>query len=137
MEQIWGLGFVERETGRLYVEIVPDRKARTLLPIIRRWIKESTSLVITDEWKSYSRLVKMGYNHRTIKHKKNFVDPNDPRIYTQTIENRWGQIKSLMKKRGRISRISFDQKVKEMTWRIMNRTNLQEKLLEVIKINIK
>jgi len=93
-------------------------------------------MVVSDEWRSYTQLQKLGYNHQTIKHKENFVDPQDPQIHTQTIENRWGQLKTLMKKRGKFSRISFPEKIKEMSWRIMNRMNIQEKLLEVIKINI-
>jgi len=44
-----------------------------------------------------------------------------------------GQIKGLMKKRGKMSRINFHIKIKELTWRITNRMNIQEKMLETIK----
>ena len=60
----------------------------------------------------------------------------DPQIHTQTIENRWGQIKAMMKKNGRISRAEFSKKLKEITWRINNRDVIQQEMLEILKRNI-
>jgi len=60
------------------------------------------------------------------------VHPENPEIYTQTIENRWGLIKSIMKKRGRISRENFGLRLKEISWRIANKMNIQHKLLKII-----
>jgi len=37
-KQVWGLGVVERDTGRFFVQIVPNRSAATLIPIISHWI---------------------------------------------------------------------------------------------------
>ena len=70
-----------------------------------------------------------------MKHKDGFIRKDDPLIHTQTIENRWGQVKGLMKKRGKISRINFHDKLKEITWRITNKLNIQESLLNVIVIS--
>ena len=67
-------------------------------------------------------------------HSKNFVDKKNRKIHTQTIQNRWGQTKSLLGKRGRISRTKFSDKLKEVTWRILNRDNIQSKMLEIIVI---
>jgi len=75
----------------------------------------------------------MNYNHRTVNHSKNFVDPLHPEIHTQTIENRWGQLKALMKKNGRTSREQFPEKLKEFTWRINYKNDIQQKMLEIIK----
>ena len=88
----------------------------------------------SDEWRAYWGLMNqdLTFNYRKIKHKDNFVDPEDPRIHTQNIENRWGQIKSLMKKRGKISRATFNVKIKEITWRILNKAFIQEKVLELL-----
>ena len=132
-KQIWGFGFVVRGSNRLFVEIVEKRDANTLIPIINRWINKDCQFLISDEWRAYKGLKKLGYNHETIKHKDNFVDKENKIVHTQTIENRWGQIKGLMKKRGKMSRINFNIKIKELTWRITNRMNIQEKMLETIK----
>ena len=130
--QIWGFGAVERESGKLLVEVVEKRNAPTLLPLIQKWISKESLYVISDEWKPYKRLKKLEYNHICINHSKQFVLPSNPQIHTQTIENRWGQIKSLMRKSGRISRFLFPKKVKEITWRINIKDNIQAKLLEII-----
>ena len=132
LEQIWCFGMVERGSDRLIVEIVDKRDSRTLIPIIQRWVNLDTFLVVSDEWRSYKQLRKLKYNHCSVNHSKNFVDKENNQIHTQTIENRWGQIKSLLKKRGRISRTKFYEKLKETTWRITNKNNIQEKMLEII-----
>ena len=121
---------MERITGRLFVQIVPNRIAKTLIAIILKWVSKETRLLLSDEWKAYRSLEDLGFNHKTIKHKDNFVDPNNSEIHTQNIENRWGIIKGLMKKRGKISRISFDEKIKEIIWRISYKKNLQKELLK-------
>jgi len=64
------------------------------------------------------------------------VDPLNPEIHTQTIENRWGLIKNLMRKRGKISRISFPEKIKEIVWRIRNNQTIQDQLLKVLSAYI-
>ena len=90
------------------------RDAKTLLPLIQDWVSVEAAYLVSDEWKAYSKLRNLNYNHKTVNHSKNFINPKDPIVHTQTIENRWGQIKSLMKKRGRISRISFKKRIKEI-----------------------
>lgn len=132
MEQVWVFGAVERNSNKLLVEIVENRKAVTLLPIIQKWVSKDTDFIVTDEWRSYKRLGKLGFNHKVINHSKNFVHADDALVHTQTIENRWGQIKAIMKKRGRISRVSFAEKLKEITWRLLNRNTIQNSLLKII-----
>jgi len=73
---------------------------------------------LPDEWRSYFGLSDRNFRHKTIKHKDHFVDPKDREIYT---ENRWGQIKSMMRKRGKILRDSFEATLKEYVWRIGNK----------------
>ena len=53
LKQIWGLGIVERETGRLFVEVVDRRDAKTLLPIIQKWVSVETSYIVSDKWRAY------------------------------------------------------------------------------------
>jgi len=71
-----------------------------------------------------------------VKYLENFVNLENPKIYTQTIENKWSLIKGIMKKRGRISRVRFVLKLKKNSWRIMNKKNIHDRLLEIILKNI-
>ena len=48
---------------------VNNRKAATLLPLIKKWILPG-SIIHSDCWKAYSQLEKMGYTHVTVNHSK-------------------------------------------------------------------
>jgi len=133
---LWGFGLVERGSGRLFVEIVQNRSAKTLVPIITKWIRKDTKYLVSDEWRAYSKLKILGYNHVTVTHRKEFVKSDNPEIHTQNIENRWGLLKGLMKRRGKISRANFNERIKEIVWRVINKQNIQLKLLEIISKNI-
>jgi transposase-like protein len=67
----WVFGMVQRK-GPAYAEIVTARDKKTLLPIIRRHVKQGT-IIISDEWKAYSCLGSKGFDHRTIKHKASYA----------------------------------------------------------------
>ena len=88
MQEGWAFGGVCRETFKKFVELVPDRSEATLLPIIQRHIKPGTH-IMSDEWRAYFNLNKYGYIHDKINHSENFVNPEDPNIHTQRIENAW------------------------------------------------
>ena len=62
------MGMVQRK-GRVIVQVTPDVKAKTLLPIIQEHIPTAPGTIIyTDELHSYDRLTRMGYAHETIQH---------------------------------------------------------------------
>lgn len=54
-------------------QLVDDRKATTLLPIISKWV-EKGSTIVSDEWVAYRRLPENGYTHKTVCYKKEFVN---------------------------------------------------------------
>ena len=53
---------------------VPNRSAATLMPIIQDSILPGTT-VMSDLWRAYGGVNTMGFNHFTVKHSVNFVDP--------------------------------------------------------------
>ena len=53
---------------------VPDRSAATLLPIIQVSIRPGTT-VISYSWRAYGGVAALGYNHLTVDHSMNLVDP--------------------------------------------------------------
>lgn len=64
------LWLLKRE-GKVYVRIVPDCSAKTLIPIIRRKVSVEDSKINTDYWKSYDGLVDLWYEkHYRVKHSK-------------------------------------------------------------------
>ena len=42
---LWGFGAVERDIGRCMLQVVPDRTAQTLLPIIQQWCLPGTNII--------------------------------------------------------------------------------------------
>ena len=84
----WVFGGICRETKDVFMVIVPDRTRITLYHYIKKHILPGTT-IMSDEWRAYATLEDEGYEHHTICHKRNFVDPEDPNIHTQNIECQW------------------------------------------------
>ena len=61
------------------------RDTDTLLPIIQRFIRPG-SIIYSDGWGAYHSLSNNGYTHKTVIHEHNFINPEDPDVHTQTIE---------------------------------------------------
>ncbi len=82
-------GMVERN-GRAIVNVVPDVKARTLLPMIREHVLPGTTVYI-DELPSYNKLSSLGYDHQSVRHRaRQYVAGN---AHINSIEGLWGNIK--------------------------------------------
>ena len=91
IEGQWVLGGICREDRSVFLVTVPSRDRETLLPILKAKIKPGTT-VISDCWKSYNTLNEEDFEHLTVNHSINFVDPQTG-AHTQTIESLWWQIK--------------------------------------------
>ena len=84
-------GMVERENGNAVVIKVDDTKAKTLMPIIKQFVKDNAH-IFTDELVSYQGLSKEGYLHDVIQHGlKMYSDGNG--ITTNSIEGFWAHFK--------------------------------------------
>ena len=70
---------------------VHNRKAKTLIPIIKKWILPGT-IIHSDCWKAYNQLSKMGYTHVTVNHSKEFIN-KETAACTNAIESDWRHAK--------------------------------------------
>ena len=99
LEERWVLGLFDTQydPARPYLQLVRRRDARTLLTIIRRHVQPG-SLVYTDEWAVYRQMQRvLGFNHQTVNHSVNFVDPITG-VHTQHAESNWSAAKDKFKK---------------------------------------
>ena len=86
----WILGGVSRLLKKCLLQIIPDRSARTLIPLVYAATPNAV-LRITDEWRGYLELK----NHLTVCHAREFVSEHSSLIHTNTKEGIWGHIKPL------------------------------------------
>ena len=114
IEGKWVFGGICRETKACFLVPVERRDRDTLLPIIRAHILPGTR-VMSDLWKAYDCLKNEGYDHLTVNHSLNFVDP-DTGAHTQGIENTWWGVKRSLPRTG-TSKELFDGYLQEYMWR--------------------
>lgn len=92
------LGFIERETGRALVRVIPSVSRRELEAMVLAYVKEG-SVIHSDGGMGYRHLVDLGYDHRPVVHWKpngrdtgfHFMPSKESQ--TQNIENFWGNLK--------------------------------------------
>ena len=100
LDGCWVLGGIDRDTKETFFQIVEDQPTETLLPILIENIHPDTT-VISDCWKSYDKLSEHFKEQQKVNHSLNFVDPNNAKIHTNTIESTWRALKrSNMPKKG-------------------------------------
>ena len=63
---------VLKRNGRVYTEIIPDAKARTLRAIISKKV-HPLSIIYTDAYKAYDGLILDGFEHYRINHSAEFA----------------------------------------------------------------
>lgn len=91
IEGQWVFGGICRQTRRFFMVPVENRTSNTLLAIIKEKILPGTT-IISDCWKAYDCLGNEGYQHLTVNHSVNFVDP-DTQAHTNTVERLWRDAK--------------------------------------------
>ena len=91
VEGTWVFGMIERESGVCILVPVETRNSATLIPIIRNHVLPGTT-IISDCWKAYGSLQSIDFNHLTVNHGMNFVDP-DSGARTQYIECLWRDLR--------------------------------------------
>jgi transposase-like protein len=86
------MGLLDRETGKVHVTHVKDRKKRTLQKQVKEHVITGAE-VFTDELASYTGLDK-DYVHRSVNHAEKYVEGN---VHTNGIENFWSLLKRGLK----------------------------------------
>lgn len=92
----WILGAYDTVLKRGYIQLVEDRSAETLLPIISSWC-EPGAIIYTDGWAAYNQLGSLGFRHHSVIHERHFVDP-ETGVHTNSVESYWQRCKRKLKK---------------------------------------
>jgi transposase len=99
--------------GKVFAEIIPDAKSKTLLPIIQKKVVPD-SIVYTDTFRSYNALDVSEFKHMRINHSKLFAEKHN---HINGIENFWNQANRHMRKFNGIPKKNFRLFLKECEWR--------------------
>ncbi|KAG0436272.1 hypothetical protein DMUE_4308 [Dictyocoela muelleri] len=81
---------VERGTCRCYIQVVKDKKCKTLENIISKCIK--STIIFTDHAKAYNKFSDICFKNFTVCYKTNFVD-SETGTYTQIIKSLWNHFR--------------------------------------------
>ncbi len=115
---VWVFGGYQTDIHRGFFEIVEDRSADTLLPLVRKYITPGTT-IHSDHWRSYQQVanipVNPRYRHGRVNHSQNFVDPATG-VHTQAVESYWGRMKRRLKSLNGISRDNLPSYLDEWLW---------------------
>ncbi len=105
--------------GKVWAKVVPDVEAKTLMPLIRRRVKQG-SIICSDTWKSYTGIAAKGYVHRLVEHSKGeYSDKHGNHI--NGLEGFWGYLKRRLAAKGGIRRIRLPLYLAEYVWRYNHR----------------
>ena len=114
----------------MWAQVVPDVEARTLMPLISRWV-QAGSVDCSDTGKSYTGIGAKGYVHRLVKqHAGEYSDGKGNHI--NGLEGFWGYLKRRLAAKGRIRKERLPLYLAEYVWSYNHRNNdieSQEKLI--------
>jgi transposase-like protein/ribosomal protein L37AE/L43A len=113
-------GMMEKD-GDIMTHVVPNVKAKTLKPIIKKNVEKGTQIQ-TDELRSYQGLEKDGYDHDTVNHgEKQYVDGD---THVNSVEGFWGHLKKgISSTHIHVSKQHLAKYAKEFEYRYNSRKN--------------
>lgn len=120
--------------GKVFTQIVPDAKAKSLIPIIRGKVKVG-STIHSDGWRAYDGLVDFGFEkHFRVHHSKNEFARGKQHI--NGIESFWSYAKRRLRKFNGIQKDKFFLHLKETEFRFNFRNqNLYVIILKTLRKN--
>ena len=112
-----------------YMEIVQQRDAATLLPIIQAHVAPGT-IVHSDQWAAYNQVATLPNvgGHSTVNHSVTFVDPTTG-THTQNVESYWNRAKMKLKRMRGCHATQLPGYLDEFMWRERGSTDISGHVL--------
>lgn len=116
------VGAVSRTKGKVVAKVLQSVSAEALTAFVKQAVSDKVSLVATDEWTGYRKLIEEGYMHQTVNHSgKEYVRGS---VHTSTIDGFWSLFKrGIMGSFHKVSAKYLPLYVKEFEFRYNNRKN--------------
>ena len=115
----WIFGGIIREDNEIFLDPIPNRKAKTLYNSILKHVNFGTT-IMSDMWAGYKIIDEQPfpqpYPHQMVNHSKNFIDPSTG-ANTQKCERLWREFKEKKRSSRGVPRSSVDFYCSEFQWR--------------------
>jgi len=122
-------GMLDRD-GDIVTKVVPDRKSKSLVPLIEKHITEGSS-VYTDFHSAYEVIKTKGYNHQRVNHSQKEYVRGD--IHTNTIESYWSRLQlSIRGTHIHVSPKHLEKYAKEFEYRFNSRNHPEKMISELL-----
>jgi len=94
------IGFIQRG-GELVIRMLENVQQKTIEPLFKQFVKPE-SLVYTDEYNIYNRLIDWGYEHKTVCHSKGEYARDEDgdgfcEVHVNTQEGIWSLLRSWLR----------------------------------------
>ena len=98
------------------MQVVAQRDAATLLPLVQQYTKRNTE-VWSDEWRAYNNVGSLANvsRHQTVNHSLHFKDPVTG-VHTEHIESYWNRVKTKLKRMKGCHRSQLPSYLDEFMW---------------------
>ena len=117
--ELWVFGLVDtsRTPALGYMEIVSDRTAATLLPIIQAHVAPGT-IIHSDQWAAYNSVPSLPNigSYSVVNHSLHFVDLATG-THTQNVESYWNRVKTKFKRMKGCDGHQLPSYLDEIMWR--------------------
>lgn len=83
----------------------------------------------------YMDLKAEGFIHFSVNHSRNFVDPADRSVHTQSIESMWSRLKAFLRRQGLRNRVHLEEYIAEF---MLLETTLDafKSILDALKVTV-
>ena len=133
--EIWVFGLVDTSYRPAlgYMELVAQRDAATLLPIIQAHTRPGT-IIHSDEWAAYNRVQSLPNvaSHETVNHSLEFVNSTTG-THTQNIESYWNRSKTKIKRMKGCHQHMIPSYLDEFMWRERHGKTASQALSSIIR----
>ena len=130
---VWVFGACDAQRGGdVYMIPVVKRDADTLLPIIQSWCPQG-AIINSDCWAAYNRLDQIGFEHYTVNHSQNFVNPLTEE-HTQRIESLWSSAKNFLRSHHYNDHFHLERYIAEWCFRYNNKYNTLQILQKITQL---
>lgn len=129
VRQQWVIGMYDVNQKRGFISYIPNKSAVTLQNIIVNHVRRGTE-IWTDQWRGYSNLRHLGYNHLTVNHKKNFRDPITG-VCTNHVESYWSRFKQYLRRLGVTSSPFLSEYIDQYMWKCVYGETANSRMLSL------